>query len=122
MKKTIQILFAMSILMEGQSSFAKTIETKPILGKPELPMVSSNKGQQFCMVTVLDDNYKPISGASVAAPCTGQKAITTDENGHAQFYLTGACNCNGAAAYIISPSCTMQIALKCGADNEAICQ
>jgi hypothetical protein len=123
MKKTIQFLFAMSILMEGQNSFAGTTEINATLDKAAAtPMISTSKGIQYVIVTVMDDNYKPIAGASVAAPCTGQKAIITDENGNAQFNLPGACNCNGATAYISSPSCTMQIPLKCGADNEAICQ
>jgi|GEM_PF-2436512 len=124
MKKTIQFLFAMSILMEGHNSFAGTNELTTNADKPiaNMPLVSPTRGIQYLIVTVLDDKEQPISGATVAAPCTGQSPMLTNKLGIAQFTLTGSCNCNGAEADITTSSCDTHITLSCSGPNDAICQ
>jgi hypothetical protein len=125
MKKTMQFLFAMSILMEGQSSFAGTTEIpSSISDKTTLnaPILSTIRGQQVVMVIVLDDVGKPIAGATVAAPCTGLSPMLTNSSGIAQFNLKGNCNCNGAEADITTSTCETRIVLSCGSDNPATCE
>ena len=121
MKKTFQFLFAMSILLEGHSSFAGTTESveKTL---PSVPLISSTKGPQVLIITVLDDKEQPIAGATVSAPCTGQNPMQTNKLGIAQFTLTGACNCNGAQADITTSSCETRITLSCSGNNDAFCQ
>jgi hypothetical protein len=121
MKRTMQFLFAMSILLEGFSATAgtnPTIEDKPIANTA---MVSTVRSPLVLIVTVLDDSYKPIQGARVAAPCTGLAPIYTDVNGNAQFTLPGRCNCDGAQAQVSTSTCNEYISLKCAGPNEAIC-
>ena len=124
MKKTIQFLFAMSLLMEGQNSFAGTNEVITNPDKPisKMELVSPTRGQLYLIVTVLDDKEQPIAGATVSAPCTGQSAMQTNKLGIAQFTLTGACNCNGAQADITTSSCETRITLSCSGNNDAFCQ
>ncbi len=111
-------------MFEGYSSFAGTGETTAALDKPVLnaPIASPIRGQQVFIVTVMDDNYNPIAGADVYAPCTGQKPMLTNAQGVAQFTLTGQCNCEGAMAAITTPGgCNEQIELKCNSENPAYC-
>jgi hypothetical protein len=122
MKKSMQFLFAMSILLEGQSSFAGTNGT--ILDKPILnaPTISPARGQQVVLVTVLDPEGKPIEGASVNAPCTHLSPQITDAEGVATFDLPGSCNCNAQPAYITGTGCSAEIGLQCTSSNDAICK
>jgi hypothetical protein len=125
MKKTLQFLFAMSILIEGQNSFAGTNEiVSSLTDKPvfNTPLISSTRGQQFLIVLVMDEFEKPISGAHVSAPCTGHGAMMTNESGMVQFPITGNCNCNGASANVTTSSCNTNITLSCSTTNEAICK
>jgi hypothetical protein len=121
MKKTIQFLFAMSILLEGHSSFAGIPESADKT-LPTMPLLSPVRGPQVLIITVLDDKEQPIAGATVSAPCTGQSAMLTNKLGVAQFTLTGSCNCNGAEADITTSSCDTRITLSCTGDNDAVCQ
>ena len=122
MKKTIQFLFAMTVLFEGQNSFAGTNEM--VTDKPMLntTLASPTRGIQYLIVTVLDDlTEKPIAGATVNAPCTGLKPMLTNASGVAQFALSGNCNCNNATANVSTTSCNTYITLSCSSDNMAYC-
>ena len=123
MKKTIQFLFAMCILMDATNSFAGTNDPA-VIEKPVLntATVNSTRGIQVLILTVVDDSFKPISGATVNAPCTGQGAKTTDVHGNVQFSLSGACGCNEQTAYVTTPGgCSTHISLTCTGTNEAVC-
>jgi hypothetical protein len=124
MKKTIQFLFAMSILMEGQNSFAGTNEITLTPDRPSIntQLASPARGIQYLIVTVMDDKEQPIAGATVSAPCTGQSAMQTNKLGIAQFTLSGSCNCNGSQADITTSSCETRITLSCSGSNDAVCQ
>ena len=123
MKKTIQFLFAMCILMDATNSFAGTndpaVVEKPVLNTAT---VNSTRGIQVLILTVVDDSFKPISGATVNAPCTGQGAKVTDSNGNVQFSISGTCGCNEQTAYVTTPAgCATHISLTCTGTNEAVC-
>ncbi len=123
MKKTMQFLFALSMIMEGQNSFAGTPETASILDKPEsiTSTKSSAKGIQYLILTVTDDLMKPIQGDTVNAPCTGQKPALTNTAGVAEFSYSGSCPCSGAPAYITTKTCDVEISINCSTDNPVIC-
>ena len=124
MKKTIQFLFAMSILMEGQNSFAgvNEITTNPDKPIANMSLTSPSRTIQYLIVTVMDEKDQPVSGATVAAPCTGDNPMLTNENGIVEFPITGNCNCNGAQAAITTSTCNTKITLSCTGSNDAICE
>lgn len=121
MKKTMQFLFAMSIILEGNNSFAGTNKTAPVADKPTLtpPVASPIRGQQAVIITVLDAaDYEPVSGAVIAAPCTGERARTTNWTGTAVFQIRSGCHCNGASATVTTPKGDVEhVLLKSGGDN-----
>lgn len=124
MKKTVQFLFAMCILMDATNSFAGTNEPATTPDKPVLTTTSitTSRGIQVLLLTVVDDSFKPIAGATVNAPCTGQGAKVTDSNGNVQFSISGTCACNEQTAYITTPAgCATHINLTCTGTNEAVC-
>jgi len=124
MKKTIQFLFAMTILIEGQSAFAGSNEINTIKDKPAVsaPLLSPSRGLQVLILTVEDEVGKPIHGAIVNAPCTGLNAVATDVNGIARFVLPGTCGCGSQPAYISTPhGSNMQVSLSCSGDNVVTC-
>ncbi len=124
MKKTLQFLFALSIMLEGGSAFAGTNETTSSSDKnaPATPVVSPMiKGQVVVAITVLDVSNDPIQGAEVAAPCTGQPPAYTNASGVATFTVS-TCNCNDKPAHITTPQgCAVNINLVCGTGNIANC-
>jgi hypothetical protein len=124
MKKTMQFLFAMCILFEGQNSFAGTNVVNANAEKPvaNAPMVSPARAQQILVITVLDDLLKPIEGATVSAPCTGQSPKLTNSSGVAQFSWIGTCNCTGTQAEVTTSTCDDLITLHCNVNNQAICK
>ena len=120
MKKTMQFLFAMSILIEGQSAFAGTPTTSDKM-EVKTSLVSSTRGQQFLLITVMDDIGKPLPNATVNAPCTGLKPMLTNASGIAQFALPGNCGCNNQHADISTSTCNVRITLNCSSENPAVC-
>lgn len=125
MKKTMQLLFAMSIIIEGQNTFAGT--NKAILPEAEKPLINTPainpiKGQQYIAIMVFDGYENPIAGATVNAPCTGMKPVITGANGVATFILPGACNCNGAPAYVTTSTCSTTVPLQCNNVVDAFCK
>jgi hypothetical protein len=119
-EKTMQFLFAMSIILEGNSSFAGTNKTTPVDDKPTLSTssVTPIRGPQVMIITVLDDEFEPVSGATISAPCTGSRAVTTNWTGTAIFPVRAGCHCNGASATVTTPKGDVEhVALKPTGDN-----
>lgn len=124
MKKTVQFLFALCILFPGQKSFAGVNPEAANVDKPTVsaPLANMTRTTMYLAIIVYDEYSKPVSGASVYAPCTGQKPILTDATGIAQFTINGQCNCDGAQAEITTSTCDNFISLKCDIVNQAFCK
>jgi len=118
MKKTMQFLFAMSIMMEGFSSFAgtnKALESKTSINPP---LASPVKRPMVVIVTVVDDDFEPVSRAKVSAPCTGQRPIETDWTGTAIFHITAQCHCENARGTVTTEKGDVEnVELHEGTDN-----
>ena len=121
MKKTMQFLFAMSIILEGNSSFAGTNKTAPVKENPSLnaPMPTPIRGPQVMIITVLDAvDFEPVSGAVISAPCTGERTRTTNWSGTTVFQVRSGCHCNGGTATITTKKGDVEtIVLKPNGDN-----
>ena len=121
MKKTMQFLFAMSIILEGNSSFAGTNKTAPVKESPSVntPTVSPIRGPQAVVVVALDAvDFEPVSGAVISVPCTGERARTTNWTGTAVFMIRSGCHCNGGTATITTKKGDVEtIVLKPNGEN-----
>jgi hypothetical protein len=73
-------------------------------------------------IVVMDSKGLPYSGATVAAPCTGWPAKTTDATGHVQFSGTSPCPCALAPATITTPKgCNQKINVSCDSTYTVTC-
>lgn len=125
MKKSMQFLLAMCIFSIGQNSYAGVNPELPAsLDKPVVsaPLISPMGNMQVLVIIVYDEFQKPLQGAMVHAPCTGQDPIASNSSGVAQFSWIGTCNCDGTKAEITTPDCDAYIPLKCGVVNQANCK
>ena len=124
MKKTLQFLLVLSIMLEGASSFAGTPGSAASTDKTPEPTPTVNpiiKGQQIIGITVVDASNDPIPGAEVTAPCTGQPPAYTNAAGYASFTVSN-CNCGDKPAHISTvQGCSVNISLVCGTGNMANC-
>ncbi len=86
-----------------RTSFKPVKPIKPIGG--ELPL----------WVMVTDYNNKPIMGAMVSIPCTGQPAKYTDAKGQVVFMVGNVCPCNNDDAVVTTQKgCYQTLKVSCG--------
>ena len=72
-------------------------------------------------VVVNDATAKPISGATVSAPCTGQPSKTTDSNGKVVFSGNAPCPCAESQATVTTKDCTKYVNVSCGNTYSVTC-
>ena len=117
----MQFLFAMSIILEGNSSFAGTNKTAPVKESTTISTPEANpiRGQLPVILTVLDAvDFEPVSGAVISAPCTGEASRTTNWTGTVVFQVRSGCHCNGGTATITTKKGDVEtIVLKPNQDN-----
>ncbi|MBS1684985.1 MAG: hypothetical protein JSS76_09530 [Bacteroidetes bacterium] len=124
MKKIIQIFAASALLLASSTTFAGTDRhRKPTDPAPEfastlktsIKPINRIGGEVILVVTVIDRNNKPVSGALVSAPCTGQSAKYTDTKGSATFQLGTTCPCSDDDVTVTTQKgCFQQLKVSCG--------
>ena len=73
-------------------------------------------------ILVQDQTAKPISGATVLAPCTGWPAKTTNTAGMVSFTCNAPCTCTEGVATITTPKgCSQKIAVLCDSIYTVTC-
>jgi len=73
-------------------------------------------------IQVGDLTGKPISGATVSAPCTGLSNKTTNSSGQAIFGGSGDCPCAEAYATVTtSKGCDVEVSIVCNDTTPATC-
>lgn len=120
----IQIFAAIVMLFAGTAVFAGTDRHhKPTDPSPEFTStvrttykpVKKVGGETILVVWTFDINMKPVAGAKVDAPCTGQAPKYTDAKGQATFQLGNVCPCNEDALTVTTQKgCYQQIKVSCG--------
>jgi hypothetical protein len=78
-------------------------------------------GWTFTLI-VRDAKAVPISGATVAAPCTGQPNRLTDITGTVQFSGTGSCTCSSSPATVTTTKgCDIKLNVSCDSTYNVTC-
>ena len=73
-------------------------------------------------INVGDLTGKPISGATVTAPCTGFAAKTTNASGYVSFTGNAPCPCaEGQATISTNKGCSIKIAITCDSNYNVNC-
>lgn len=124
MKKMMHIFAVIAILLTGADAYAGSgRHVKPTDPAPEF---TSNVKTSFKATKkvggelqltwwVVDVNMKPVAGALVSVPCTGQPAKYTDAKGMAVFSVGNVCPCNGDDATVTTQKgCYQQLKVSCG--------
>lgn len=70
---------------------------------------------------VNDATAKPITGATVSAPCTGQPSKTTDSTGKVVFSGNAPCPCAESQATVTTKDCTKYVNVSCGNTYSVTC-
>ena len=124
MKKILQTFALVAVLLV--SHYAQAGTSKRIKPTDPAPQDTSSVrvakgmhtnlgGEVILTITVLDFNNRPIQGALVSAPCTGQEPKTTAINGIASFNMGTVCGCsNDNIQVTTSKGCYQQIKVNCG--------
>lgn len=120
----MQIFAVIAILMSGMDAFAGSGKhMKPTDPAPEFASrvktsfkgVKPIGGEIGLWIWATDVNQKPIAGALVSAPCTGQAPKYTDAKGIAVFQLGNTCPCNSDEVTVTTQKgCYQQIKVSCG--------
>lgn len=124
MKKMIQIFAAIALLFATSTVFAATDRHhKPTDPAPEFSSavkvpakpVKRIGGEMPLTIITLDINMKPLAGALVSAPCTGQPAKYTDSKGIATFDVGTSCPCSEDEVTVTTQKgCYQQLKVSCG--------
>jgi hypothetical protein len=134
MKKSAPLIIAIAMIFFGLSSFASHHSHK---GKAP----AENNGQDSTkhhqndkhhghlggttwnfMVVVTDQSSKPISGATVAAPCTGGPSKVTNASGVVQFSGNAPCPCSAGYVSVTTPKgCNTKTNVTCDSTFNVQC-
>ena len=117
----MQFLLAISIMLGAFSASAGARVTKPNKPGPKAPVEIPVEKKQVLVITVLSDDFEPVSGITVSAPCTGQKAMSTNKSGTATFMVNSSCHCDKSNASIVYDSGReQQLEVMTGTENIAV--
>jgi len=71
-------------------------------------------GSQWTLALIVNDaTAKPIPGATVSAPCTGQPSKITDTSGKVVFSGNAPCPCAESQASVTTKDCTKYVNVSC---------
>lgn len=133
MKKFAPLCFALITLCIGLTAFAgtnhKTVSAPVAENQDSTKHHHKDKHHPHVggtswtvMIYVGDLTGKPITGASVYAPCTGYPSKTTDAAGQVQFSGNSPCPCSAGVASISTPKgCNVKIAVSCDSTYSVSC-
>lgn len=114
----VGMLLASSEVFAGSGRHHKPADPAPVFASAvRTAFTPANRfgGEVILVVTVLDVNLRPIAGALVNAPCTGQAAKYTDTRGMATFQLGTVCPCNNDDVTVTTQKgCYQQLKVSCG--------
>ena len=118
MKKSFFLLFSAAILF-GFNAKAQSANTSSSASGTISPALG---GEWSVIIVVSDSRSKPVSGAKVTLPCSGQSFQVTDATGKVDFVGAGSCPCTSSNANIQTTKSNVNRAVSCGTNNVTLPQ
>ena len=115
MKKSLLIVFCAAILLcLSFGANAQTLGVSSSSAQTDGFVVRPLGGEWGVSILVTDIYSRPIPGALVNAPCTGQGSQYTNSTGHATFAGSGSCPCTQSPVTVTTGACNKQVKVSCG--------
>jgi hypothetical protein len=135
MKRIVQLCLTLILLNATTLAFAGSKNHNHKAPQPKYEGVDSTKhtkpqekkghdgGSQWTVVMIVNDaTAKPIPGATVSAPCTGQPSKTTDATGKVVFSGNAPCPCAESQATVTTTKgCNKNVNVSCGNTYTVVC-